>query len=78
MQTNFKDLSTYAKNIKFAALKYTEMGKIISNKILGLFFRMRLSSDLEPYIFQLVQTAKDLAQKLTINNIIAALIDYNK
>lgn len=39
---------------------------------------MRLSIDLESYIFQLVQAVKNFAQELTINDIMAALVDHDK
>lgn len=37
------------------------MGKVIPVWMLGSFFRMGLSPDLEPYISQLLQAAKDSA-----------------
>ena len=78
VQTDFKDLSTYGENIKSAASKCAEMGKIIPIWMLGSFFRMGLSADLEPYTFQLVQAAKDSAQELTIDDMMTALVDHDK
>ena len=78
VQTDFKDLSTYGENIKSAASKCAEMGKIIPIWMLGSFFRMGLSADLEPYTFQLVQAAKDSAQELTTDDMMTALVDHDK
>ena len=39
---------------------------------------MGLSADLELYIFQLVQAANDSDQQLMIDDMMAALVDYDK
>lgn len=39
---------------------------------------MGLSADLGPHIFQLVQAAKDSAQELKIDDMMAALVDHDK
>lgn len=78
VQTDFKDLSTYGENIKSAASNCAEMGKVIPTWMLGSFFRTGLSTDLESYTFQLVQASKDSAQELTIDDMMAALVDHDK
>lgn len=77
-QTEFKDLSTYGENMKSAASNCADMGKIIPIWMLGSFIRMGLSADLERYTFQLVQAVKDSAQGLTIDDMMAALVDHDK
>lgn len=78
MQTKFKDFFMYRKNIKFIALKFVEIGKIIVIWILDLFFKIRLSENIDSYIFQLVLAVKNLAQEQTIHNMISVLVNYNK
>lgn len=51
MQTKFKDFFMYRKNIKFIALKFVEIGKIIVIWILDLFFKIKLSENIDSYIF---------------------------
>ncbi|MCJ1349007.1 hypothetical protein MMC31_007241 [Peltigera leucophlebia] len=78
VKTDFKDLSTYGENIKCAVSKCMKTYKVIPIWMLGSLFRMGLSSDLEPYTYQLVQVTRDLAQEQTIDDMMAALVDHHK
>ena len=77
-QSNFSTIAEYGEVIKKGAAKCAEMGNPVPSWLLSFFFRLGLNPDLEPYTFQMVNTAQTQKRELEIDEMIIALVDHNR
>ncbi len=77
-QSDFSTIAAYGKVIKKGAAKCAEMGNPVSIWLLSSFFRLGLNLDLEPYTFQMINTAQTQKRDLEIDEMIIALVDHNR
>ena len=75
---DFKLINEYVNYIQRHYNKILQANKTIDSWIFSICFRMRLSSYLNFYIFQLIYIVKDSDRELTIDEIIVALIEKQK
>ena len=54
------------------------MGNPVPSWLLSSFFRLGLNPDLEPYTFQMVNTARTQKRELEIDEMIIALVDHDR
>ena len=76
-QSDFNTIAKYGEVIKKGAAKCAEMGNPVPSWLLSSFFRLGLNPDLEPYTFQMVNTAQMQKRELEIDEMIIALVDHN-
>ncbi len=54
------------------------MGNPVASWLQSSFFQLGLNSDLEPYIFQMVNTTPAQKRELEINEMIIAYVDHDR
>ncbi|KAG7009211.1 serine carboxypeptidase [Physcia stellaris] len=72
---DFHNVRTWAEHLKKQEKEIRRAGKIMPNWIMSSIFRMGLTRELSPYMFILMQDAKQREIELTIDDIIKALVD---
>ena len=77
-QSDFKAIAKYWKSIKQAVAKYAEMENSVASWLQSFFFWLGLNSDLGPYIFQMINTARAQKQELEIDEMIIILVDHDR
>ena len=77
-QSDFSTIAEYGEVIKKGAAKCAEMGNPVPSWLLSSFFRLGLNPDLEPYTFQMVNTARTQKRELEIDEMIIALVDHDR
>ena len=75
---DFRSLSEYAEYIKKHAKTLDDMGFGLPQWLLSTFFRLGLKEGLEPYAFQMIQTARNNKMELNIDDLTIALVEYDK
>ena len=73
-QSDFKTIVEYGKSMKQGEAKSTEMGNSVASWLQSSFFWLGLNSDLEPYKFQMVNTARAQKRGLEIDEMIIAFV----
>ena len=76
--SDFSTIAEYGEIIKKGAAKCAEMGNPVPSWLLSSFFRLGLNPDLEPYTFQMVNTARTQKRELEIDEMIIALVDHDR
>ena len=77
-QSDFSTIAEYGEVIKKGAAKCAEMGNPVPSWLLRSFFRLGLNPDLEPYTFQMVNTARTQKREPEIDEMIITLVDYDR
>ncbi len=77
-QSDFSTIAEYEEVIKKGGAKCAEIGNPVPSWLFSSFFRLCLNSDLEPYIFQMVNTARTQQRELEIDEMIIAFVDHNR
>ena len=80
-RTNMSDkggITQYAAHMKHHISKLRQVQCELPANFIGSLFRMGLPADLNPYVFQLVHSAKSRNVELTIDDMVAALVDQEK
>ncbi len=77
-QSDFKTIAEYRESIKQGEAKCAEMGNPVASWLQSSFFRLGFNSDLEPYTFQMVNTARVQKRELEIDEMIIALVDHDR
>ncbi len=77
-QSDYKNITEYAEELKKSATKCADMGNTIPPWMLSCFFLMGLDEGLEPYTFGLIQAAKNSNKELDIDDMVVALADHDK
>ena len=75
---NFSSIEAYSEHLKSHREKIIQAGETISEWQMSSAFRMGLPTRLNPYVFQLVHSAKTSGKELTIDEMVAALIAEEK
>lgn len=76
-QLDFSTIAKYGELIKKSAAKCAKIRYLVPCLLLRSFLRLGLNSDLEPYTFQMVNTAQTQKQELEIDDMIIARVDYD-
>ena len=66
---DFKTLSEYAENIKKQAKTLDDMGVLLPQWLLITFFRLGLKENLDPYVFNMVQSARSNKVELDVDDL---------
>ncbi len=77
-QSDFSTIAEYREVNKKSAAKYAEMGNPVPSWLLSSFFQLGLNLDLEPYTFQMVNTARTQKRELEIDEMIIVLVDHDR
>ena len=77
-RSDFSTIAEYGEVIKKGAAKRAEMGNPVPSWLLSSFFRLGLNPDLEPHIFQMVNTVRTQKRELEIDEMIIALEDHDR
>ncbi len=77
-QSDFKTIAEYGESIKQGEAKCAEIGNPVASWLQSSFFQLDLNSDLEPYTFQMVNTARAQKRELEIDEMIIALVDHDR
>ena len=77
-QSDFSIIAKYKEVIKKGAAKCAKIRNLVSSWLFNSFFRPDLNPDLEPYTFQMVNTAQTQNQELEIDEMIIAFIDHDR
>ena len=77
-QSDFKFIQDYADSLKQAVTKCADIGKTVESWMLSNLFLLGLNESLEPYIFDLIQSAKVNKSELLIDDMTIALADHDK
>ena len=77
-QLNFKFIQKYAKHLKKTQSKLRELDHNSSDCELIIFFRLNINSDLESYIFSLIEMTRLNERELKLDEMIMVLIDHDR
>ena len=72
---DFSNVRTWAEHLKKQENVIRRAGKTIPNWIMSSIFRMGLTRELNPYMFILIQDAKQRGVELTIDDMVKALVE---
>ena len=80
-RTNMTDKGSvhdFAEHLKRHLNEILSAGQLVPDWMMSSFFCMGLPQELNPYVFQLVHAAKQQGKDLTIDEMVAALVDQDK
>ncbi len=75
---DFRSISEYSEHIKKHAKTLVDMDVGLPTWMLSTFFRLGLKEDLEPYVFNMIQQARNNKVELEIDDLTIALVEHDK